>query len=118
MVHEVIVESSSNIKEGKKNIDVTASAFQEILKTVLDTERKASSIADLSMMQKEGSAKMVSAVDEIARLADDNAASTEQVSAATEEQLAAMQDMALATKELAQLAEELITVVERFQVDQ
>ncbi len=33
-VHEVIVESSRTIKEGKKNIDVTASAFQEILKTV------------------------------------------------------------------------------------
>lgn len=116
-VHDTIVESSRSIKEGKKNIDVTASAFQEILRTVLDTERKASSIADLSMMQMEGSVKMVSAVDEIARVADDNAASTEQVSAATEEQLAAMQDMALATKELAQLAEELMTVVERFQVD-
>ncbi|MBW4054380.1 MAG: methyl-accepting chemotaxis protein [Proteobacteria bacterium] len=116
-VHEAIVESSRSVKEGKKNIDVTASAFQEILKTVLDTERKASSIADLSMMQKEGSARMVTAVDEIAKVADDNAASTEQVSAATEEQLAAMQDMALATKELAQLAEELMTVVERFQVD-
>ena len=116
-VHEAIVESSRSIKEGKKNIDITASAFQEILKTVLDTERKASSIADLSMMQKEGSAKMVTAVDEIARLADDNAASTEQVSAATEEQLAAMQDMALATKELTNLAEELMTVVERFQID-
>lgn len=116
-IHEVIIESSRSINEGKKNIDVTATAFQEILKTVLDTERKASSIADLSMMQKEGSVKMVSAVDEIARLADDNAASTEQVSAATEEQLASMQDMALATKELAQLADELMAVVERFQID-
>lgn len=116
-VLDVIVESSRSINEGKKNIDVTASAFQEILKTVLDTERKASSIADLSMMQKDGSLRMVAAIDEIAKLADDNAASTEQVSAATEEQLAAMQDMALATKDLAQLAEELMTVVERFQVD-
>jgi methyl-accepting chemotaxis protein len=116
-VHEVIVESSRSIKEGKKNVDITASAFQDILRTVLDTERKASSIADLSMMQKDGSERMVTAIDEIARVADDNAASTEQVSAATEEQLAAMQDMALATKELAQLAEELMVVVERFQVD-
>lgn len=113
----VIAESSRSIKEGKKSIDITATAFQDIIKTVLDTERKATSIADLSIMQKEGSLKMVSAIDEIARLADDNAASTEQVSAATEEQLAAMQDMALATKELAQLAEQLMTVVERFQVD-
>lgn len=117
-VLEAIVESSLSIKEGKNNVDVTASAFQEILKTVLDTERKASSIADLSMIQKEGSAKMVTAIDEIAKVADDNAASTGEVSAATEEQLAAMQDMALATKELAQLAEELMTVVERFQIDQ
>ncbi|MDD2581083.1 MAG: methyl-accepting chemotaxis protein [Desulfuromonadaceae bacterium] len=116
-VHKAIVESSGSIKEGKKNIDVTASAFQEILITVLETERKASSIADLSMRQKEDSARMVTAIDEIAKVADDNAASTEQVSAATEEQLAAMQDMARATKELAQLAEELMTVVERFQID-
>ncbi len=116
-VQDVIAESSRTIKEGKKNIDITASAFQEILKTVLETERKASSIADLSQMQLQGSDKMVKAVDEIAKVADDNAASTEQVSAATEEQLAAMQDMALATKELTQLAEELLTVVERFQVD-
>jgi methyl-accepting chemotaxis protein len=115
-VHEVILESSRAIKEGKKNIDVTATAFQEILKTVIETERKASSIADLSQMQLEGSEKMVQAVDEIAKVADDNAASTEQVSAATEQQLAAMQDMALATKELTQLAEELMAVVENFQV--
>jgi len=115
-VQNVIVQSSRTIKDGKSNLDVTASAFQEILKTVLETERKASSIADLSQMQMEGSEKMVKAVDEIAKVADDNAASTEQVSAATEQQLAAMQDMALATRELAQLAEELLTVVERFQV--
>ena len=117
-VHEVILDSSRSIKEGKKNIDITASAFQEILKTVLETERKASSIADLSQMQLDGSAKMVKSIDEIAKVADDNAAATEQVSAATEEQMAAMQDMALATNELAAFAEELLVVVERFQVDQ
>ncbi len=116
-MHDVILESSRTIKEGKKNIDVTASAFQEILKTVLETERKATSIADLSQMQLEGSEKMVKVVEEIAKVADDNAASTEQVSAATEQQLAAMQDMALATKELTQLAEVLLTIVERFQVN-
>lgn len=115
-VHQCILEGSRTIKEGKKNIDVTATAFQEILKTVLETERKATSIADLSQMQLEGSGRMVKAVDEIAKVADDNAAATEQVSAATEEQLAAMQDMALATRELTHLAENLLVVVERFQV--
>ena len=60
---------------------------------------------------------MVKAVDEIARVADDNAAATEQVSAAAEEQLAAMQDMALATNELAKLAEELLVVVGASRLD-
>ena len=115
-LHDSILDSSRTIKEGKKNIDVTATAFREILKTVLETERKAISIADLSQMQLEGSGNMVKAVDEIAKVAEDNAAATEQVSAATEEQLAAMQDMALATKELAELAEKLMSVVEHFQV--
>ena len=98
-------------------MDVTASAFGEIVKTVVETERKANSIADLSQMQLDGSAKMVRAIDEIAKVADDNAAATEEVSAATEEQLAAMQDMALATKELAQLADQLDKVVRRFSVE-
>ncbi len=115
-LRDSILDSTRTIKEGKKNIDVTATAFQEILKTVLETERKATSIADLSQIQLEGSGSMVRAVDEIAKVADDNAAATEQVSAATEEQLAAIQDMALATRELAELAEKLIAVVERFQV--
>jgi methyl-accepting chemotaxis protein len=114
LVHAAILDSSRTIIEGKKNIDITATAFQDILKTVQDTERKANSIADLSQMQMEGSNKMVKAIDEIAKVTDDNAAATEQVSAATEEQLAAMQDMALATKELAQLAEQLMKVVENF----
>lgn len=115
-LHDSILESSRTINEGKKSIDVAASAFQEIITTVLETERRATSIADLSQMQLEGSGNMVKAVDEIARVADGNAAATEQVSAATEEQLAAMQNMAQATKELADLAEKLLTVVECFQV--
>ena len=114
LVHAAILESSRTIIEEKKNIDITATAFQEILTTVQDTERKANSIADLSQMQMEGSNNMVKAVDEIARVTEENATSTEQVSAATEEQLATMQNMAQATKELANLAEELMKVVENF----
>jgi len=116
-VHENLLESSRTIHEGNKKVDITATAFGEIITSVQETERRANSIADLSQMQLEGSGKMVAAIDEIAKVADDNAAATEQVSAATEEQLAAMQDMALATKELAQLADELEYVVRRFTLE-
>jgi len=115
-LQETITESSRSIGAGKKNIDTTADSFKQILATVIETERKANSIADLSQMQTAGAEKMVTMVDEIAKVAEDNAASTEQVSAATEEQSAAMQEMVYATQELAKLAEELLASVERFQV--
>ena len=115
-VQMTFAENSRHISEGKNNIDTTAASFQEILDTVIETERKANSIADLSSMQTDGSNKMVAAIDEIAKVAEDNAASTEEVSAATEEQSAAMQEMVHATKELEELSMELIQMVEQFKV--
>lgn len=116
LVQTTFAESSRQIGDGKKNIDTTAASFREILETVVETERKANSIADLSNMQTDGANKMVAAVDEIAKVAEDNAASTEQVSAATEEQSAAMQEMVFASKELEDLSDELLRMVERFKV--
>jgi len=115
-LQETITESSRGIIAGKKNIDTTADSFKQILATVIETERKANSIADLSQMQTAGAQKMVTMVDEIAKVAEDNAASTEEVSAATEEQSSAMQEMVFQTQELAKLADELLHSVERFQV--
>jgi len=113
-VHESLIESSRTIREGNKNVDVTAAAFGEIITSVQETERRANSIADLSQMQMESSARMVHAIDEIAKVTDENAAATEEVSAATRQQLATMQDLALAIRELALLADDLEKVVRRF----
>jgi methyl-accepting chemotaxis protein len=115
-VQENMRESSKQISEGKKNIDITATSFQEILQTVLETERKANSIADLSQVQAEGAGEMVKTVDEITKVAEDNAAATEEVSAATEEQTVAMQEMTHAAQELAILSGELLCSVERFTI--
>jgi len=113
-VQDTILEISKNIGEGKKNIDITVDSFREIMDTVVETERKTNSIADMSAMQTDGAGQMVTNVDEIAKVAEDNAASTEQVSAATQEQAVAMQEMAMAARELAALSESLLQSVERF----
>ena len=115
-VQGTIFESSQHIGEGKINIDLTADSFKEILKTALETERKANTIAGLSQMQTEGADKMVRAIDEIARVAADNAAAAVEVSTATEEQSSGMQSMAGAARDLATLSEELLQVVERFRI--
>lgn len=109
-------ESSRHISEGKKNIDITAGSFREIVETIIETELKANSIADLANMQTDGANKMVSAIDDIAKVAEDNAASAEEVSAASEEQSAAMQEMVFASKELEDLSCELLQMVERFKL--
>lgn len=115
-VRETFASSSRQINEGKKKITGTAELFQSIVQTVVEAERKATSIADLSSMQTEGTQKMVKTIDEIAKVAEDNAAATEEVSAATEEQSAAMQEMAAASRELSALAAELLQAVERFRL--
>ena len=115
-VRDTFATSSRQINEGKKKINSTAGVFQSIVQTVIEAERKANSIADLSSMQTEGAQKMVKTIDDIAKVAEDNAAATEQVSAATEEQSAAMQEMAAASRELAALAAELLQAVERFRL--
>ncbi|WP_243369858.1 methyl-accepting chemotaxis protein [Geotalea sp. SG265] len=113
-VYETITDSSRNIEAGKKNIDVTAESFRDILNTVMETERKTNSIAELSQVHTEGAGKIVGMIDEIAKVTEDNAAATGQVSAATVEQSAAMQEMVRATLELTKLAEALLRVVEQF----
>jgi methyl-accepting chemotaxis protein len=115
-VRDTFAASSRQVHEGKKKIDSTADAFQSIVASIMAAEGKANSIADLSSMQSDSAKKMVSAIDEINRVAVDNAAATEQVSAATEEQSAAMQEMAAASRELAMLATDLLKAVESFKL--
>ena len=115
-VRDTFASSSRQVNEGKKKIDSTEGVFQSIVQSVMEAERKANSIADLSSMQIEGAQKMVKAIDEIAKVAEDNAASTEQVSAATEEQSAAMQEMSAASRDLAALATNLLKAAERFRL--
>lgn len=115
-VRDTFAASSRQVNEGKKKLSSTSQVFQSIVQSVMETERRANSIADLSSMQSDGAQKMVKAIDEIAKVAEDNAAATEQVSAATEEQSAAMQEMAAATRELAALATGLLHATERFRL--
>jgi len=116
------VESSlrDNIKEmdeGRKAIDLTNKAFEEIIATAVNTQTKATSISELSQKQIEGANLMVNAIEEISQVVSDNAAATEEGSAATEEQSAAMSEMAHSAQELATYAETLAENVKRFRFE-
>jgi methyl-accepting chemotaxis protein len=100
----------------RHGLDVTSSAFEEIIQNVLATQTKANSIAELAQKQNDGARGMVTAIDEISRVVSDNAASTEEVSATAEEQSASMEEMARSAQDLLMLAEQLLAVVRRFQL--
>jgi methyl-accepting chemotaxis protein len=59
---------------------------------------------------------MVATIDEIAKVAMDNAASSEQTSAATMEQTASMEQMADAAQRLSSLGNQLQETISRFKV--
>jgi methyl-accepting chemotaxis protein len=103
---------------GRISLDTTGSAFERIIQTALATQTKATSIAELSQGQADGSRQMVATIEEISRVVTDNAAATEQLSAVTQEQTAAMAEMAQSAQHLAALAEELLAMVQRFRLEQ
>lgn len=113
-VHQSMLESIRSIDSGREAIDSTSGVFLAIIEKAEDAQAKANSISDLAEKQNSGSGDIITAIEEIARVAEDNAAGTEEVSAATEEQSASMEELTFASQKLAQLADELLTSVSSF----
>ncbi|KIH77788.1 methyl-accepting chemotaxis protein [Geoalkalibacter ferrihydriticus] len=109
-------QSIERIDAGQKAIGTTGNAFGEIIETAVNSQTKANGIAEMAGRQTEGARNMVQIIEEIAKVAEDNAASTEEVSAATQEQSASMEEMAHAAQDLSALSEELIALVSRFRL--
>ena len=113
-VQASMAESVKSIDAGREAVDITNSAFKEIITKAESAQLQSVSIRDLTEKQSAGAQTIVAAIEEIARVAEDNAASTEEVSAATEEQTASMEEMTFASQRLSRLADELLTSVSRF----
>lgn len=115
-VQQSMAESVRTIDAGREAVDITGSAFKAIIDKAEAAQLKAVSIHDLTEKQREGAQLIVAAIEEIAKVTEDNAAATEEVSAATEEQTASMEEMTFASQRLSKLAEDLLTSVSRFKL--
>lgn len=113
-VQQSMAESVKSIGAGYEAVDITGNAFKAIVAKAEVSQGKSVNIRDLAERQTEGSHALVSAIEEIARVTEDNAAATEEVSAATEEQTASMEEMTFASQGLSKLADELLVSVSRF----
>ncbi len=113
-VQQAMNESVKSIDAGREAVDITDHAFKAIIDKAEAAQIKSVSIRDLTKKQSSGAQAIVAAIEEIARVTEDNAASTEEVSAATEEQTASMEEMTFASQRLSKLADELLVSVSRF----
>ncbi len=113
-VQQSMAESIKSIDAGREAVDITDSAFKTIIEKAEAAQLKSVTICNLTEQQRGGAHALVAAIEEIARVTEDNAASTEEVSAATEEQTASMEEMTFASQRLSKLADELLVSVSRF----
>jgi methyl-accepting chemotaxis protein len=110
-------ETAQNIAEGREDLGTISLSLEEIVQMVTTAADKVRNISDLAQIQAEGAKELVRSIDEIAKVAHENATSIEQVSTVTQEQTAAMEDMSRATQELSQTADRLKGQVSRFRLD-
>lgn len=113
-VHLSMADSVKSIDAGREAVDIASNSFTAIIDKAETAQIKAAEITELTGKQNVGALSIVEAIEAIARVAEDNAASTEEVSAATEEQSASMEEMTFASQRLSKLADELLTSVSRF----
>jgi len=110
-------ETAQNIAEGREDLGTISLSLEEIVQMVTTAAEKVRNISDLAQIQAEGAKELVRSIDEIAKVAHENASSIEQVSTVSQEQTAAMEELSRATQELSQTADRLKQQVSRFRLD-
>ncbi len=109
--------STAAALEGKEVVESATTAFEEINDTVMATLDGVRVITTLATRQARGVEALVTAIEEIARIAADNVAGTEEASAATVQQTAAMKEMSGSAQRLVQASNQLKDVISVFKVE-
>ncbi|MCB8814613.1 methyl-accepting chemotaxis protein [Desulfosporosinus shakirovi] len=111
---EIIGKSSVIAEKQESSVKITSERFEGIAKAVEKTKQiiENLNVSGQSMKKKEN--QLIEMVKKLDRIAEENAASTEQVSAASEEQTASMIEIANASQGLSTLAYELQQAINKF----
>jgi methyl-accepting chemotaxis protein len=109
-------ETRHSAHEGSEAVVQAATTLEEIVQSVESTRGRVEEISTLSVEQARGEEGLVKAIEEIAKIAEDNAAGTEEASAATEEQTASMEELSASAQDLARSSEKLRELISLFKV--
>jgi len=118
--HRVLIameEGTNDVQEGRKVVNSASRALGDIISVVLETTEKISEITTLTEEHRDIRKNLVSSVEKISVIAENNAASTEQASAATEQQHASMEEVAESARNLSKLSSDLKLILDKFKID-
>lgn len=111
-----MTESTRSAREGRTVIQQAKASLDAMILSVLSSVERIEEISSVTETQAKGADGLVRAIEEISRIAEDNAAGTEEASAATEEQTASMQEMSASAQELAKASDTLKDLIAVFKV--
>ena len=115
-VVRMIENGAKEADEGKVLVDNSTKDFEKISKTVTLVTSMINQVGESTAEQEESSNLLVSAVEKIASIASDTAASSEEVSASIEQQTASTQEMGASVQSLAEKVKELVDNTSKFKV--
>jgi len=109
-------DSTRAAREGESVIRQAKGSIDSMVQSVLVSMERIEEISALSETQAKGADGLVRAIEEISKIAEDNAAGTEEASAATEEQTASMEEMSASAQELAKTSDTLKDLISIFKI--
>jgi len=118
---KIISEMGTSIKvinKGKFTLRDINKQLQDIFGSVLSKAKDIQNIAEMSTNQLVDFQEIVHAVSDISKVAEDNAASTQEATATTQEQTASMQELVSSIQELYKLSEKLNNTINRFKLNE
>ncbi|HET9481250.1 MAG TPA: methyl-accepting chemotaxis protein [Candidatus Polarisedimenticolia bacterium] len=102
--------------EGRTVVGGVGRTLDDIKQAVLATVDRVMDISASTGAQAQGAERLVTAIEEIAKIAESNAAGTQEASAATQEQTASMQEMSSSAQQLAHTSDSLKELVTIFRI--
>lgn len=127
-IDEVVVELQSNSKdavntaervaliskEQTNNVIRSRETFMEISESMKLAERAVNNLNDSSKEMEIMKEEILTTLENLAAIAEENSAGTQQASASMEEQTASMEEIASSSEGLSQLAQDLHAIITRF----
>lgn len=113
---EHMEKGTEDIRHGTKTVVDIGSSLQTISKRVLDMVKDIQEISLLTNSQTDQAKEMVLAIEEVSRLAVENASSTEQTAASTEEQATSMDELSDLAMELHKISEQQQEIISKFKI--